>query len=217
MTRKRWSILIFIIGFSLLLYPIVAKSITNWDDRKIVGEYERYLDGIGKDMKDKMLEDYINYNKIYGLEYYIDPFDERGNKSSSNILYGVIATIEIPKLRLQLPIFQGATDEHLRNGIGQIEGTSLPIGENDSHSVLAGHNGYARRELFSNIDRLKIGDVFNITSVAGKLEYRVVETIIIQPYETDYLLVEKGKDKVTLLTCTPLGDKRFLVIGERNQ
>lgn len=106
-----------------------------WADKKIIDEYNQSIEK-------ELVEEYEEYNKMLSGEV----------EGSSE---GVIGTIEIPKLRLQIPIYQGATIENLRMGVGQISGTSLPIGGMGTHSVLAGHNGYTKKELFTNINRLK--------------------------------------------------------------
>lgn len=128
-----------------------------------------------------------------------------------------MARIRIPAIDVDLPIFHGTSDSVLEHGVGHLEGTALPVGGPSTHSVLTGHRGLASAELFTNLDRVDIGDTFTIEVFGEVLTYRVRETLVVEPEDTQSLLVQPGEDLLTLVTCTPLGinTHRILVMGER--
>ncbi len=130
---------------------------------------------------------------------------------------GLMARIKIPKIDVDLPIYHGTSDAVLQQGVGHLEGTALPVGGPTTHTVLTGHRGLAKAELFNNLDQLQPGDTFTIEVWGEVLTYRVSETTVVQPDETESLYPVFGKDLATLITCTPLGinTHRILVTGER--
>lgn len=130
----------------------------------------------------------------------------------------VFGIISIPKMDLELPLFLGATEEHLANGAAQLSQTSIPIGGNNTNSVIAGHRGWNGALLFRHIELLEIGDEVTITNLWNTLTYRVVDIQIIEPYEVSKVLIQTGRDLLTLLTCHPYGSGgryRYVVYCER--
>ena len=125
--------------------------------------------------------------------------------------------IEIEKIGVELPIYHGVEKEVLQVGAGHLPGTSLPVGGNSTHSVLSGHRGLPSSKLFSDLDKMEIGDTFCIIIHDKVLTYQVDQIKIVLPTETDDLRIVKGKDYCTLLTCTPYGvnSHRLLVRGKR--
>lgn len=140
-------------------------------------------------------------------------YDQALNDGTS----GVMSRLRIPGIKLDLPIYHGTSDDTLQKGLGHLEGTSLPVGGKDTRSVITGHRGLADAELFTHLDRVKEGDTFTLTTFGQVLAYRVVETKVIDPDQTQELATVQGRDLVTLVTCTPLGinSQRILVTGER--
>lgn len=130
---------------------------------------------------------------------------------------GIIGSIEIPKINCKLPIYHGTSDEVLLNGIGHIQGSSLPIGGANTRSLISGHTGMGSASLFTRIDELQEGDVFYIHVGNETLAYRVYNTEIILPEEVDKLNIVENKDIVSLITCTPYGvnTHRLIVNGQR--
>lgn len=130
---------------------------------------------------------------------------------------GVMARIQIPGLHVDLPVYHGTSDETLRRGAGHLEGTSLPVGGEGTHAVITAHRGLPEATLFTDLDRLRVGDRFTITVFGDVLTYRVVETRVVDPADTESVRPEPGRDLLTLVTCTPLGinSHRILVTGER--
>ncbi len=129
----------------------------------------------------------------------------------------VYASIEIPKLSLNLPIYLNTSRWALARGVGQVTGASLPIGGESTHTVLAGHRGMATQQMFQHLDRLNEGDEFIIHSINGPLRYRVYDTQVILPHQTGGLEIVRGKDLASLVTCHPYGANthRLIVQGER--
>ena len=130
---------------------------------------------------------------------------------------GLIGRIKIPAIAVDLPIYHGTSDATLLRGVGHLEGTALPVGGEGTHSVLTGHRGLADAELFTHLDAVSVGDTFTIEVFGQVLTYRVTGTTVVDPSDTETLYPVRGKDLVTLVTCTPLGinSQRILVTGER--
>ncbi len=130
---------------------------------------------------------------------------------------GAMGRLRIPAIDVDLPIYHGTSDETLAQGVGHLQGTSLPVGGASQHSVLTAHRGLAEATLFDRLDELSLGDAFQIEVFGQVLSYRVIETKVIEPENTESLYPRYGEDLVTLVTCTPLGinSHRILVTGER--
>lgn len=189
------SVIIFLIGLSIFLYPHVAQYINNLSATRIVEEYTASV----------MASE--NGTAVAG--------DDEGVNALGYNEEDVYGTIFIPKLSLELPIYVGDTDANLSRGIAHMEGTSLPVGGNSTHSVLAGHNGMVTNEWFTNIDKLTEGDLFYVRNGTTVLTYSVVAIAMIDPTDTSSLYIKEGRDLVTLLTCDDTGAKRLIVTGER--
>ncbi len=130
----------------------------------------------------------------------------------------VFGVITIPAMELEMPIYLGATEQHMADGAAHLSQTSLPIGGANTNSVIAGHRGYGGASYFRYIDQLQIGDTVMVTNLWEQLIYRVAEIKIIYPYEVDEILIQPGRELLTLLTCHPYasgGKQRYLVICER--
>ncbi|WP_215401707.1 MULTISPECIES: class C sortase [unclassified Leucobacter] len=130
---------------------------------------------------------------------------------------GIMARIKIPRIGVDLPIYHGTSDEVLLLGAGHLEGSSLPVGGVDTHSVITAHRGLANATMFSNLDGVELGDRFTVEVFGEVLTYEVRAKEVIEPAETDSLRAEPGHDWVTLITCTPLGinSHRIVLTGER--
>ncbi|GAB2487883.1 hypothetical protein GCM10008929_10570 [Alkalibacterium psychrotolerans] len=125
--------------------------------------------------------------------------------------------IRIPKINIELPIYVGASDDNLMKGAAVVSGSSLPLGSNGSHSVIAAHRGTLHHRMFLDLDRLNTGDLFEIHTMDGMMVYRVTGSKVVYPNEVDTLTIRQDKDLVTLVTCLkyPMNDRRLLVYGER--
>ncbi|RKF51583.1 class C sortase [Bacillus wiedmannii] len=223
MRRGLISLVLFLTGLSLFLYPLLANYINNYVYKTRVIRYEKMVDNLKAEDANEKFRKMETYNRLLGKTTFKmnDPFvhdaevdNEKLDFINKNEMFG---TISIPKINEELPIYLGANQENLSKGIGQIEGTSLPIGGKDTHTVLAGHRGYHGAKIFRHLDQLSDGDLFYVKVFGKQQVYKVVGREIINPNQVDKLNVIKGKDKVTLLTCEPYTSSKYrlLVYGER--
>ncbi|WP_415301019.1 class C sortase [Clostridium perfringens] len=206
-------ILITLIALGFLLYPSFSNYINNKFAVSTISDYTEKINNV----KDEEVDDLIkNINK-----YNYDLFNgtaENQLPDCLNIHEGdVLGYIEIPSINIKLPIYYGTSVDILKKGVGVLEGTSLPVGGENTHSVLSAHTGLANQKLFTDIDKLKDGDVFYLHILKKDLAYKVNQIKVIHPDEIDELKISDDKDYVTLLTCYPYGinTERLLVRGER--
>ena len=130
----------------------------------------------------------------------------------------VFGVISIPAMELEMPIFLGATEQHMAEGAAHLSQTSLPIGGTNTNCVIAGHRGYNGASYFRYIDKLKVGDLVSVTNLWERLTYRVCEIKIIDPHDVTEILIQPGRELLTLLTCHPYasgGRQRYVVYCER--
>lgn len=130
----------------------------------------------------------------------------------------IIGVLEIPTMELTMPVYLGASDEHLALGAAVLGSTSAPIGGDNTNCVIAGHRGWRGADYFLHIDRLQVGDTVKLTNLWGTLTYTVTDIQIIQPYEANKIKIQQGRDLLTLLTCHPYasgGKQRYVVVCEK--
>lgn len=225
MKKNKVIILLFMIGLSILIYPHVAQFINDYMQKKQVHEFQVDLnEKTDEEIDDLMKKAHVCNEEVYqDSTGFRDPFEESKEKLQEfKDCLGIeedaiFSAIEIPKLELVIPIYLGASDENLNKGIGQVEGSSIPVGGASTHTVLAGHRGMGTKAMFRNVDELKAGDVFYIHTMSETLKYRVNSQQVIKPHEIDSLQIEENKDLATLLTCHPYRHnyERLLIHGER--
>ena len=184
-----------------------------------------YKDSINKIEYSALTEDLVkaeeynntlyNYNNILGNKTNLSILQEY--KNILNIGDGIMGSIEIPKISVNLPIYHGTSEEVLTQGAGHVEGSSLPIGGTNTRSLLSAHTGLPTSKLFTSLDELVVGDLFFIRIQNETLAYKVRDIKIIDPEDVESLKIEDGKDLVSLITCTPYGlnTHRLIVTGER--
>ena len=140
------------------------------------------------------------------------------------VAYGIedeiIGVLEIPTMELTMPVYLGASDDHLATGAAVLGNTSAPIGGDNTNCVIAGHRGWRGADYFRHIDRLQVGDTVTLTNLWETLTYTVADIRIIQPHEVDKIKIQQGRDLLTLLTCHPYasgGRERYVVYCERTE
>lgn len=216
-------ILIFITGLGILLYPIISNLLMNIFQTTAIQEYNYTVEQMQQDRIEEILSEARVYNEQFKNTIVVDPFSQEA-ESSVNSEYneilnidGTMGYIEIPKIDVNLPIFHGTSEEVLKRGVGHIETTPLPIGGEGNHSVLSAHRGLPSAKLFTDLDKLEIGDVFIIKMLTETLVYRIDQIKVVEPTDTQYLQAEEGEDYITLITCTPyaINTHRMLVRGTR--
>lgn len=218
-------VLLFLTGASILLYPTVSNMWNEYRNQQLQTTYKQSVENLGEDAYKDILARAREYNSQHTVNTVADAFDENNEYELSHpydtLLNPngdeVMGYLEIPGIDLKLVIYHGVGKTALEQGIGHVEGSSLPIGGEDTHSVLAGHRGLPSAKLFTDLDQMEIGDVFYVTVLQEKMQYKVDQIEVVLPSESEYLNIEPGKDYVTLLTCTPYGvnTHRLLVRGER--
>lgn len=145
--------------------------------------------------------------------------EQKADYESQMVVGGsdVMGYIEIPSIGCTLPIYHGTDEAVLQVAVGHIEGSSLPVGGLSTHSVLSGHRGLASARLFTDLDKLEVGDEFMLVALGETLAYEVDQILVVEPHEVDALAIVQGEDYCTLVTCTPYGENthRLLVRGHR--
>ena len=214
-------VFIFVAGLSLMLYPTVSNAYNAWLQSKAIAEYSQQVDVLAQENAQRMLEEAQGYNRA--LLERDDPFSlpEEMESAYPQMLnmtnQGIMAYVQIPSIDVNLPIAHGTEEETLRDKIGHLQWSSLPVGGENTHCVISGHRGLPSSELFTNIDHLELGDKFYIHILGQSLEYQVCNISVVEPDDQRLLRVEEGQDLVTLVTCTPYGinSHRLLVRGIR--
>lgn len=214
-------ILIFIVGMGLLLYPTISDWWNSQHQSRAIATYSENV----SNMKDEEKQDYIaqaqKFNKMLAKRAGYQFLSDKELAEYENILdvsgTGIMAYIEIPCIDVSLPIYHTVSDSVLQIAVGHIEWTSLPVGGESTHCVLSGHRGLPSAKLFTNLDKVSVGDVFMINTLDETLTYQVSQILIVEPEEISTLSIIPGKDLCTLVTCTPYGvnSHRLLVTGRR--
>lgn len=213
--------IIFLIGLLLVLYPTVSNFLSNREQKKVIREYSNIVNNMDKEEKEAMYNEAVDYNKkIYenGMIDYSNPDAVEGYNDILDVSgTGIMGYISIPKINVELPIYHGTSDGVLQVAVGHLEGSSLPVGGENTHCVLSGHRGLPSADLFTHLDRLNVHDIFTISVLDKTLVYEIDQIKVVAPGDTQYLQIEDGKDYCTLLTCTPYGinTHRLLVRGVR--
>lgn len=214
-------IAVFIIGLVLLLYPGVSNLYNSYLHRSAIHDYEDKINKIDDTEKKKMIADAKAYNARLLLKKYRFDLSKDELKEYNNLLdvtgTGVMAHIDIPSIDVSLPIYHGMSKGVLQEGVGHLEGTSLPVGGESTHCVLSAHRGLPSSILFTDLDKMAEGDVFFIHIFDETLVYQVDQLRVVLPNETQDLEIFAGKDYCTLITCTPysVNSHRLLVRGKR--
>lgn len=220
------GLLILIIGLALVCYPFISNYLMGLNHASEIAQHESAVQNLDDDVISSAFKDAKKYNKnLVGVSTVEDPFDARpepdAEMDDKNLLNvnndSIMGSIEIPKINVNLPIFHGTSQEILLKGVGHLTNTSLPIGGKSTHAVLTGHTGVPNAALFTDLDKLVVGDMFFINVLDRTLAYKVDRIKVVRPTQKRDLLIEEGKDYVTLVTCTPYGinSHRLLVRGTR--
>ncbi len=212
---------IFLTGLCVLLYPTISDF---WNEKRQSEAIMNYDDLIA----DMTPEDYSSFfeaadaynEKIRNMD---TPF--LGHKNITDEYHsildvngnGMMGYITIERINVQLPIYHGTSAQVLNSAVGHVEGSTVPVGGENTHAVLSAHRGLPSAKLFTNLDKLEIGDIFTIKILDRTVTYQVEQVLIVLPHQVNDLYVEKGKDQCTLVTCTPYGvnTHRLLVRGTR--
>ncbi|KAB2394936.1 MULTISPECIES: class C sortase [Bacillus cereus group] len=213
---------IFILGLGIFLYPTISNWLATRTHYSQVSSYDKKVKALQKEEIERREKEADAYNKQvqHSNQTFADPFAEKektGGKSYADALNigDVMGYVEIPKIKVKLPIYPGTSEEVLSRGVGHLDKSSLPVGGKGTHTVLTGHRGLPSALLFTDLDKMKESDVFYIHSLGKVLAYQVDQIKVVLPSETEDLLIVNNQDYATLLTCTPYGvnTHRLLVRG----
>ena len=214
-------ILIFLIGTILLLYPTFSDWWNSFHQSRAVTSYIGQVTDLNNEEYEEMLEEARAYNAQLArtrTDYELSEEElERYNSELNVSGTGIMGYVDIPSIKVTLPIYHGTEEAVLQTAVGHIESTSLPVGGANTHCVISGHRGLPRARLFTDIDRLVAGDIFTLNVLDEVLTYEVDQILIVEPYDLSCLQIIPGRDLVTLVTCTPYGinTHRLLVRGHR--
>lgn len=213
-------LLVIFIGILLLAYPFIANRYNQLHTSHVVARYDDAVNGMLEEEKENMVQEAVNFNEklasLGGFEL-TDSLREEYYKLLDISGTGVMGTIHVPAIGVSMPIYHGNSDAVLQIAAGHMEGSSLPVGGEGTHAVIAAHTGMASAELFTKLKDVKVDDYFVIKVLDRLLTYQVIDINEVLPEEIEYLKIDNGKDYVTLMTCTPPGvnSHRLLVKGER--
>lgn len=212
--------LVLLIGLGLLAYPTLAHTYNMIYATHAIEDYEKALAELTPEDYSHYFEAADAYNaQLRQLASPLTEYEQVPGYADMLSIGGsnLIGYIQIDKIHVYLPVFHGTSSSVLAEGVGHMEGTSLPVGGESTHAILSAHCGLPQARLFTDLNLLEEGDLFSITVLDKNLTYLVDKITIAKPTDVDLLLVEEGVDGVTLLTCTPYGvnTHRLLVHGHR--
>ena len=214
-------ILIFLIGLSLLLYPTVSDHWNSFHQSRMIISHAENVDKLSEEECTDFLKEAQKFNE--DLHKFPDRWNLTGaekaqyQKTLISDETQIISYLEVPKIKLSLPVYHGTGSGVLQEAVGHLEGSSLPIGGEGTHCVLSGHRGLPSAKLFTDLDKLVIGDQFLLYTLNDVLTYEVDQVRVVLPTDLSTLAFEEGKDYCTLFTCTPYGvnTHRLMVRGHR--
>ena len=210
----------FLVGICILLYPTLSDYWNSKTQSRAVTNYESVLENLDEDVYKSIFENAYAYNKaLYETNYPLMDYKKvPGYHETLSITENdMIGYLKIDRIGIELPIYHGTSDDVLNKGVGHLEGSSLPVGGENTHCVMSAHRGLPSSKLFTDLDRMEIGDTFQIVVLDQVLTYQVDFVKIIEPTDVSDLQIIEGGDYCTLFTCTPYGinTHRLLVRGIR--
>ena len=210
----------FLVGVCILLYPAFSNYWNSKTQSRAIVDYESVLEQLEPEDYSAIFQAAYDYNEaLRGIEFPLRNYEEIPGYYDTLKLEGtsIIGYMKIDKIGVELPIYHGTSDAVLNRGVGHLEGSSLPVGGESTHSVMSAHRGLPSAKLFTDLDRLEMGDTFQITVLDQVLTYQVDKVKVVSPREIDDLQIVEGMDYCPLFTCTPYGinTHRLLVRGIR--
>ena len=223
MSRRTTAIFLtlgFLVGICILLYPVFSDFWNSKTQSRAITNYESVLENLKPEAYTALFENAHAYNKaLYETEYPLRDYTQvLGYYDTLRITdHDMIGYVKIDRIGVELPIYHGTSEKVLNKGVGHLEGSSLPVGGENTHSVMSAHRGLPSAKLFTDLDRLERGDTFQIIILDQVLTYQVDQIKVITPTEVEDLQIIEGGDYCTLFTCTPYGinTHRLLVRGVR--
>ena len=214
-------LIVLLVGLSLLLYPTFADWWNSMHQSRAVASYVEQVANIDEEQYTHLWEEAWNYNEslVDRPNEYVLTDEQKAEYNSILDVggLGIMGYIEVPTIGVTLPVYHGTDEAVLQVAVGHLEWTSLPVGGESSHCVVSGHRGLPSARLFTDLDKLVVGDQIIFRVLDEILTYEVDQILIVEPHQTENLMIERGKDLCTLVTCTPYGinTHRLLVRGHR--
>lgn len=222
--KRSWPFfLIFLLGLSILLYPLISDWYYRIESKNEINEFKEEQSKLSKEEITRRIELARIFNAGLVETKIKDPYSkEKTEEAVKNYakmleLKEKIGHIQIPAIDIDLPVYTGTSEEVLQKGAGHLEGTSLPIGGINTHAVITAHSGLPKARLFTDLQKLEKGQRFYYYNIEGVLAYEIDQINTVVPTDFSDLLVEQGKDLMTLMTCHPvmINTHRLLVRGHR--
>ena len=221
--RVIFCVIIFMTGLGIASYPFISNMVAQRHASQVVKDYETNVEEMDEEKIDAMKEAAEKYNEQLSNVVSVDDENENNEQGESYAdLLNIgesLGYITIPKIDVNLPIYNGTSQDVLSKGVGHMEQSSYPLGGESTHCVLTGHRGLPSAVLFTDLDKLEIGDEFYLHVLDEILAYKVDQIKVVEPNEFGDLEIIDGKDYCTLVTCTPyaINSHRLLVRGERTE
>lgn len=223
--KNNWTtvflVLLLLAGVSLLLYPSLSDYWNSMHQTRAIASYAETVSQLDTAQYDEMWKAAQDYNRSLAQRETAFALTDEQKAAYESLLdvsgLGVMGYIEIPEIDCSLPIYHGTEESVLQVAVGHLEWSSLPVGGEGTHCVLSGHRGLPSAKLFTNLDKLAVGDTFLLRVLDEVLTYEVDQILIVEPEQVDALGIVPGEDYCTLVTCTPYGinTHRLLVRGHR--
>ena len=214
-------VLLLLAGVSLLLYPSLSDYWNSMHQTRAIASYAETVSQLDTAQYDEMWKAAQDYNRSLAQRETAFALTDEQKAAYESLLdvsgLGVMGYIEIPEIDCSLPIYHGTEESVLQVAVGHLEWSNLPVGGEGTHCVLSGHRGLPSAKLFTNLDKLAVGDTFLLRVLDEVLTYEVDQILIVEPEQVDALGIVPGEDYCTLVTCTPYGinPHRLLVRGHR--
>jgi len=214
-------ILIFLVGLSVMLYPLVSDYLNAQRQSRVVAQYFTDLEDLTQEDFNELFRVARDYNAALqhnNTRFVLTDADEEEYFSLLNPFgNGMMGILIIDKINVNLPIYHGTSEGVLQLGAGHFEGSSMPVGGAGTHTVISGHRGLPSSILLTDLDQMEIGDTFVLNILGEVLTYKIDQIIVVEPHEIEALAIDPEKDNATLVTCTPYGvnSHRMLVRGIR--
>lgn len=214
-------VVLLVCGIGLILYPTVSNYANLKHQSSTISAYVEKTQALNSEEYEGIWEQAQAYNAQLlenPLGFRLTDAEKTRYFQTLNVSgNGVMGYIQIPSIKVSLPIYHGTEETVLQQAVGHVEWTSLPVGGESSHCVLSGHRGLPSAKLFTNLDKLAIGDRFSLQILDKALNYEIDQILVVEPKDVEALKIVEGQDYCTLVTCTPYGinTHRLLVRGHR--
>lgn len=218
MKRIILAIIVLLLGLGVLGYPTVSNYLSQKNGSYALDTYEKEVKKQSKELLSQEWAKAQAFNETLAGNPVRDPFIEgSGYAIQSNYfelltINNMMGKLEIPKIKVEMPIYHGTSEKTLKRGIGHLEASSLPVGGKNTLSVLTGHTGLTAGKMLTDLTELQKGDLYYVSVLGKTLAYKVDQIQVVLPEETDALKLVKGQDHCTLLTCTPYGVNSHLLL-----